>query len=296
MVMTKHKKMFVVSLVLFLLFTIMMLIGCEKEKSKSTKPIIAVTIVPQKTLVEIVGGDAVEVVVMVPPASSPANHEPHPMDIQKLHDASIYFCIGVSTEATNIHPLIDDIAGLRIVEMQEEVAEIYPEISLESGSRDPHIWLSPKRVMVMLDLIAEHLSKLMPDQATQFIKNAQAYRKELEILDERLNEILVGVQGQSFIVFHPAFGYLAYDYGLVMLSLERDGKPATAKQLQSMVDVAKKEEIRAVFYQEEISSRQADSFAEEIGGQTFKLAPLSPNYLENMEKMADLLAEVIGDE
>ena len=96
-----------------------------------------------------------------------------------------------------------------------------------------------------------------------------------------------------FIVYHPAFGYLANDYGLKMYSLEQDGKEATISHLEEMIDFAKEENIKAIFYQSEIASTQSETFAREIGGKTMLLEQLSANYIENLDKMARLMAEAM---
>ena len=101
------------------------------------------------------------------------------------------------------------------------------------------------------------------------------------------------MSNRKFIVYHPAFGYLAEDYDLTMYSLEEEGKEATPRHLADMIDLAKSENIKAIFYQEEIDSSQSKAFAEEIGGRTIQLSPLAADYIENLKAMAQLMAEVM---
>ena len=60
-----------------------------------------------------------------------------------------------------------------------------------------------------------------------------------------------------------------------------------------MIELAKKENIKVIFYQAEIASAQAEAFADEIGGKTMMLDPLSTDYVENMKKMAQIIAETV---
>jgi zinc transport system substrate-binding protein len=257
------------------------------------KPIIAVTIVPEKTFVEAVCGDLAEIITMVPPGYSPENYEPTPLQIEKFSKASIYFSIGVPTVEANILPSAEGISGIKIVKLHDEVNEKYPDRLFESGARDPHIWLSPKRVKVMVEAIAREMAKLDEENNDQYVQNAQAYIQKLDQLDEEIQSTLAGVENKKFIVFHPAFGYIADDYRLTMYALEEEGKEATPQHLQEMIDLAKKENIKAIFYQEEIDSKQSEAFAEEIGGKTVQLAPLAADYIDNLKKMAKTIAEVI---
>jgi zinc transport system substrate-binding protein len=271
----------------------MLLFGCsnnEQENVKEDKPIIAVTIVPEQTFVEAVCGDLAEVVVLVPPGNSPENYEPTPMVIEKFSKASLYFSIGVSTEEANILPKATDI---KTIALQDEVALIYDDRTFESNERDPHIWLSPKRVKVMIEIISREMGKLDEANKETYEKNAKAYIEQLDELDKEIKESLDGVQNKKIIVYHPAFGYLADDYSLEMYALEEEGKESTAMHLQEMIDLAKKENIKAIFYQEEIDSSQSKSFAEEIGGKTVQLSPLAADYIDNLKKMAETISEVM---
>ena len=287
------KKLFPNVFGVMIILSLTFLFGCsnnEQENEKDDKPIIAVTIVPEQTFVEAVCGDLVEVVVLVPPGSSPENYEPTPKVMEKFSKSSLYFSIGVPTEEANILPKVTDI---KTIALQDEVALTYDDRTFESGERDPHIWLSPKRAKVMIEVISREMGKLDESNKEIYEKNAKAYIEQLDELDEEIKASLIGVQNKKIIVYHPAFGYLADDYGLEMYALEEEGKESTVMHLQEMIDLAKKENIKAIFYQDEIDSSQSKAFAEEIGGKTVQLSPLAANYINNLKKMADTISEVM---
>ncbi len=276
---------------------ILFLAGCQTQEPETTivaaPVIVAVSILPQATFVEAVCGEKAQVVVMVPPGSSPTNYEPSPKELENFSRAKVYFALGVPTEAANILPKAVETDGMSIVHLEEIVAAVYPERELAPGMRDPHIWLSPRRAQVMVQAIADNMAQLDPVNAGYYQANAANYNQQLAELDTQLQAALAGAKNKKFIVYHPAFGYLAEDYGLQMFALEEEGKEATPKRLAEMIDLAQREKIKAIFYQEEISSAQAQAFAEEIDGQTIQLAPLSPDYLGNLQRMAAVLAEVV---
>ena len=276
-----------------LLGMMLLVTGCgakEDIANESGKPMVAVTIVPEATFVEAVCGDKVDIVTMVPPGSSPETYEPSPMEMEQFSDADIYFSIGVPIEDTYILPFAGEI---KTVGLHEAAAKEYPDRLFENGDRDPHIWLSPKRVMVMVDKIAEEMSALDEKNRAFYEENAQNYINELQETDAAIKEALAEVNNPKFVVFHPAFGYLADDYGLEMFSLEEEGKEATAAHLQEMIDLAKAENIKVIFYQEEIDSSQSEAYAEEIGGKTAGLEPLAADYTQNLKKMAAVMAEAM---
>ena len=271
----------------------MCLFGCssqEKNQRVGEKPIIAVSIVPEQSYVKAVCGDLVDMVTLVPPGSSPENYEPTAQEMEKFSNASLYFSIGVPTEKENILP---NVGNVKVISLQDEVSAVYEDRKFESGERDPHIWLSPKRVKVMVETIARQVSEIDPKNKETYEKNATDYIAQLDEVDNEIKEALKDVKSKKFIVYHPAFGYIASDYGLKMYALEEEGKEATAKHLQEMIDLSKEENIKVIFYQEEIDSSQSKAFAEEIGGKTIQLAPLAADYIENLKRMADTMAEVM---
>jgi zinc transport system substrate-binding protein len=267
--------------------------GCSQSAEtgqSSDKPVVAVTIVPEQTFVEAVCGDLVDLVTLVPPGNSPENYEPTPQEMADFSQASLYFTIGVPTEDANILANTGDVT---VVALEDAVAELYPDRTFEDGGRDPHIWLSPKRVAVMIDTICAEMSQLDPDNVSTYQANAQNYKDQLQEVDAEITAALSGVTNKTFIAYHPAFGYLADDYGLTMVALEEEGKEATPQQLQAAIDLAKAQNIKVIFYQEEIDSSQSQAFAEELGGQTIQLEPLSADYINNMRKMAQTMAEAM---
>lgn len=137
------------------------------------------------------------------------------------------------------------------------------------------------------------MSELDPDNASKYNENADIYINQLDELDGQIKEAVKEVQNKKFIVYHPAFGYLADDYGLTMYALQEEGKEAIPQHLQEMIDLAKKEKIKVIFYQEEVDSSQSEAFAEEIGGKTIQLAPLAADYISNFKNMAETMTEVM---
>jgi zinc transport system substrate-binding protein len=252
---------------------------------------VGVTIVPQASFVKAVGGNLVKVITMVPPGNSPGNYAPTPREIQALSQAKLYFTIGVPTESANILPKGKELnKTMKIVSLTTEVEKTYQPRYFAPGKRDPHLWLSPKRAKVMVAVIARELSASDPRHQKTYQQNAQAYLKQLEQLDRRIKQTLGGLAHKTFIVYHPAFGYFADDYGLKMAALQENGKEGSAKNFQKLTELAKRENIKTVFYQKEFDNKQATALAAEIGGQIEAFAPLAPDYIENLDRMAKLLA------
>ncbi len=290
--MNKNIKIIILLIVFMIFFS-----ACSKEENTYSaaddRLQIAVSIVPEETFVKKIGGELVDVVTIIPPGQSPANYAPSPQIMKQLEDSDIYFSIGVPAEEANIIPRIEQLASsAKLVELNEKVEKKYPELFFAENSRDPHIWMSPKRVIMMVDVIQEELGNIDPDNSEIYAKRAESYKKELEDLDLEIKKSVAGLKEKTIIVYHPSFGYFADDYGLSMIALEEEGKEATPERLMEVIDLAKGKEIKSIFYQSEIDSKQSEVVANEISGKAIEIEPLASNYIENLRKTVDLFNSV----
>lgn len=289
------RKLFVIKKLLILsaavLFTATLsACGGKNNSGNNDKPIIAVSIAPEATFVQKICGDDMKIITMIPAGASAESYELKSREIRAFSKADIYFAIGVPAEENSILPSVSK--NTKVVDLALAAREVHPDLMIGT-ERDPHIWLSPKRVQVMVSKIADELAAAYPEKAETYRKNAENYILELENLDNEIKNIFKEKNG-SFFVFHPAFGYFADDYSLKMYALEEEGRESTPKQLAALADIAKKENIKVIFCQAEASDRQAKAFADEIGGRVEILEPLSADYANNLKKMATLISEAMN--
>lgn len=285
--------------------------GCQPGSAEQAGMTIAVGIVPEAAFVEKVVGDLANIVTLVPPGNSPANYQPTTAEMQALSDASIYFTLQMPTEEANILPKVSDFnKDIRIVNLRDAVSEAYPMRHMAAHSHDeedegheederehegeetvdPHLWLSPKRAIVMVQSIADELSAIDADNRDAYQKNAADYIATLEQLDGEIREAVSALDNKSFLIYHPAYGYFADDYGLTMIAIEIAGKQATPAELQDVIDYARRNGITTVYYQAEFDDSQAQTVAEEIGGRAARVAPLSPDYIQGLRDFITALA------
>ena len=161
------------------------------------------------------------------------------------------------------------------------------------SGRDPHVWMSPKRVAVMVEAVRDALIAADDKNAETYRRNAEEYLQKLREIDKKLTDTLSQAKANSFIIMHPSMGYFADDYGLMQVSIEKEGKQATAEHLKAVIDYAKDNNIKVVFYQKEFDNNQAKTIASEIGGEVMELEPLASNYLENLEKLSEVFSATL---
>lgn len=291
---------------IFIILIGILLIGCNSATDNQAK--VAVSIVPQATFVEAVAGDLVDVVVMIPPGYSPANYQPSPKEIASLEEALIYFHLDVQAEQNIMGALQTD--TLKLVDLADAVDSQYPARFFEEEDhegedqeaedhdhdhtgRDPHVWLSPKRVMIMVEVIRDELILMDPDNEAVYRANAKDFLEDLVALDEEFKAIFEMTQEKTFLIYHPSYGYFADDYGLEMVAIEDEGKEATIQGMEAIIELAKAKDIHVIFYQEEFDSQQAEIIAKEIDGVTVEVAPLSGDYLNSMRHMTSELKNIL---
>ncbi|MBD3260384.1 MAG: zinc ABC transporter substrate-binding protein [Candidatus Altiarchaeales archaeon] len=291
-------------LVLSLLFS-----GCINQQQniqESSKIGVVVSILPQKQFVERIGGDKVNVTVMVPPGASPHTYEPTPSQMKAVGDAKLYAKVGSGVEfetawmdkilaANNKMLLVDCSKGIQLMEMaehhhegeeHEEMQDGEDHDQDEHGGLDPHIWTSVKNAEVMVENIYAGLILSDPANTQYYLENKNAYLKELEGLDKQLEESFSGLESKKFMVFHPAWGYLANDYGLTQVPVEQEGKEPSAQELVHLIDEAREENIKVVFASPQFNKDTANSIASEIWGTVVMINPLAEDYVSNMQMVA----------
>ncbi|NEZ61758.1 cation ABC transporter substrate-binding protein [Leptolyngbyaceae cyanobacterium CCMR0082] len=287
---------------------------------------ITVSILPQAYFVEKIGGDRVEVNVMVQPGEEPATYEPKPQQLKDLSEAEAYISIGVPFEnawmdkiqSTNAQMLVIDSAqGIEKLEMaahhhhhnddhaeeaehdehgHEEEHEHEHEEKHEhaEGTLDPHIWLSPQRVKIQAQNIYQGLVTIDPENEATYQANLTQFLGEIDQLDQQIKQNLVGVENREFIVFHPAWGYFAQDYDLEQVPIEVGGQEPSAAELGELIQQAKAENIKVIFAQPEFSTKSAETIATEIAGEVLLITPLASNWSENLLQVSQTFADVLN--
>lgn len=276
--------------------------GCGRSAERGDdRLLVCVSIPPQKYFVERIGGDVVDVVVMVGPGESPHTYEPKPSQLRGMSRADLFFTIGATFEAAWMGRFRAANPALLVVHMGED-AERIPAVSClhehmaegalhdhAAAGDDPHIWLSPTIMRGEIATIRTALSGVRPDLYERFLANAAALEAELDRLDRVLTEMLAPFEGRSFMVMHPSWGYFARDYGLRMLPIEIGGQEPSPAELASLVRLARTEGIRNIIAQPEFNVRPAELLARELGGEVLKASPLAQDWEANLVAFAEVL-------
>lgn len=257
--------------------------ACGGPGRDAGPPVVAVSVLPQRTFVERIAGDRVRAVALIPPGASPASHEPTLADLRTLDRAILFVKVGHPAfpfEQAWLGPLLAERPELPVIGWSGASAD----------DEDPHVWLSPGRVRELCRAIELELGRLLPEHADEFAANRRAFEAELDALDAELRRLLAPRQGHRFLVLHPAWGHLASDYGLVQWSIERHGKKPDAATLAHLIEEARAARVATLFTQPQFDPAPAELLAQEIGARTQPLDPLAADWAPNLSAAARTLA------
>ncbi|HID28363.1 MAG TPA: zinc ABC transporter substrate-binding protein [Methanosarcinales archaeon] len=297
-------------LLIGVLFVALCLIGAyiyitlQTEKEISKRIGVVVSILPQAEFAEKVGGDKVQVTVMVPLGASPHTYEPTPSQLKEVSKAKMYAKVGsgVEFELTWMDKIISVNREMLVVDCSKGIELIGEEHGHEGEHHehkeehkhhgaDPHIWLSPKNAKIMVENIYQGLIQIDPPNQEYYARNKEKYLQELDELDNGIVQALSGKKNRKIMVYHPAWAYFARDYGLEQIPIEKEGKEPTPQGIASLIKQAKENNITVIFASPQFSTKSAEVIAKEINGKVVLISPLEKNYLENMRKVAEAFAK-----
>jgi len=269
--------------------------GADPGAAQGGKISVVTSILPLSFFVRRVGGERVEVAVMVPPGGNPHSYEPTPAQMVALGKADLFVKAGSGIEFeldwmkkfTGLYPRLrvcNASEGVRMIAQEEEARHAHHH---DGPGLDPHFWLSPANGMIAARNIERALSLADPSHAAVYKANRNRLENELRGLSREIAGKLSGLKNRAFMVFHPAWGYYAREFGLQQLSAEEEGKELTPKRMKLLVERAKRHGIRVVFVSPRFNTMQAEAIAREIGGVTRAIDPLSDKYIANLRKATD---------
>ncbi|MCC7573851.1 MAG: zinc ABC transporter substrate-binding protein [Candidatus Methanofastidiosum sp.] len=279
-------------LIIFLTFLIALSLGCANEKTTDSdgRIVVYATVSPQKEMIEAVGGEKVNVNIIVPQGGDPHTADLKPSQLADLSKAKIYFMVGsgIEFEVKSMDKIKDLNKNMIVVDSSKGIGliEMVEDDHNEDGN-DPHIWTSLRNGKIMVQNIYEGLIAADPNNKEYYLKNRDDYLEKLDEADNYIINELKDMDNRSFMIFHPSWGYFAKDYNLNQIAIEIEGKEPTLQSLAHTIEEAKEQNIKVIFVSPGFSSKAAEIITKEIGGKTEVIDPLAENYIENLKITAN---------
>ena len=265
---------------------------------------VIVSILPAQTFAKAVGGDKVNISLMVEPGNSPHTYEPKPSQMMDISKAELYFAIDVEFEDVWLPKFKDLNPTMNVIDLTQNVEKMQMQVSHEKEGHeghhhdahghqgeDPHIWTAPSNVKIIAQNIYDALIKEDPDNADYYKRNLDIFLASIDETHRQIMHILTSLEdGETFMVFHPSWGYFAKAYNLEQIAVEIEGKEPKPKELIYLLKEAKEEKVKAIFTQPEFSDTTAKIIAKELQIPVVKVSPLAANWSENLINIAKVIA------
>jgi zinc/manganese transport system substrate-binding protein len=260
-------------------------------------------------LVRNVGGDRIELTMLVGPNADAHVYSPAPADSKKVADAKVVVVNGLGYEgwisrlvnaAGTKAPVVVATKGIK-----ERKAGGHGHGHGHSGT-DAHAWQSVGNAKIYVTNIRDALAAADPQGKTVYEANAAAYLAQLDQLDQEVRAAVAAIPAErrKIITNHEAFGYFKQAYGVDFIApqgVSTEAEPS-ARDVARIITQIKKQKIPAVFLENITDPRLMQRISQEsgarIGGRLFSDAltdgsGAAPSYIEMMRHNVKTLTAVL---
>ena len=250
-----------------------------------------------------IGGDSINLTVLMPPEANPHTYEPAPQDAGTIADADLVFYTGLMYEPAPLIELLENsVCGS---EALAEVGESVFPIEFKEGGHDdhhddhgekghddhdeeghddhsgheghghgaydPHFWFDPNRVAYAAEFIESKLIERDPSNTASYQAAGDAYVNVLNSLTGQVSQLIASIpsQNRKLITTHESLGYLEAKFGIEVLStiipdLDSSNE-ISPSQLVGVIDVIEDNNVKVIFIEAEAPSVYSETIVAETG-------------------------------
>lgn len=290
-----------IKLVSLLLALVFVLVGCAKKDNNLSENIdnvennklnVYATVYPIYNFAKNIGGDKVDVKLIIPNGQEPHDYEPSNKTIQDLEKADVFIYNGAGLESWSEKIIKSSNNNDLVIVEASNCVEILNETADGKKIRDPHVWLDPKNALIESRNIKDAFIEKDPENKEYYESNFNEYANKLEELDGNFNEKLSNLENNTIIVSHEAFGYLCNAYNLNQIGIEgvnAESEP-DAKTMARIVDLVRSEDIKVIFTEDIVDPKVAATIANEARIKTEFLNPLESLTEDEIENNDDYIS------
>ena len=274
---------FLITIILIFSLLVIGISKINKQSQSEEKIKVIATLFPQYDFAKQIGGDKVDVSLLLTPGTETHTYEPTPQDIINVNKADLYIYTGkymepwsdkIANSIKSNKQLLDESKNINLIneeqfEKEHDTIDNNEEESDNSHHHeyDPHIWLNPQNAIGMVKNIEEELCNIDPQNKEYYQKNAENYINQLESLDTEI-ETTIKESPKNKIAFGGTFAYAYFiqrynlQYVSAYDSCGENSEPSVTK-VKEVIDYMKENNINVIFYQELSAGKIADTISKE---------------------------------
>ncbi|MGR6838815.1 metal ABC transporter solute-binding protein, Zn/Mn family [Aliivibrio wodanis] len=272
----------------------------------ATKPlVIGITLQPYYSYVKAVVGDKAEILPLVDAGFNPHNYLPQPNDLKRLNKMDVIVVNGIGHDdfALKVISAANN-SELMVLEANKDVP-LLPAMgqSVGKGAVNPHTFVGLSTTIQKVYTIANELSRIDPENASFYRKNARKYAKKFRLMkrDAMLSLGELDTAGMKVATTHNAYGYILQEFGVDVAAViePAHGVEPSASQLQGTIEKIRESDIDVLFYELNMPNRFVDTIEEATGVQLYRFShmthgPYEDNKVEiEMKSNLDTLIEAM---
>lgn len=277
--------------------------GCTRKEAAADRPLLMVSIEPQKWILEQLVGDDYAIGTMLDRGANPETFDPSMEKRLQADKATAYFSTGAFPFEESLAKSLPD--RTRIVNTSDGIEPIYGthshthnhtsghsrghDCDHHGEAADPHMWTSLKNARIIARNMAEALADLDSAEAATVNRRLATLEQRLDSIDKATANRLEGAS-RSFAIWHPSLSYYARDYGLNQIAVGQESKEMPAGQVRQVIDNARNANVKVFFFQKEYDNRQAESINSAIGSRMITIDPLAYDWLGQIELITNEIA------
>jgi manganese/zinc/iron transport system substrate-binding protein len=277
------------ALVALLCFTLVA--GCKGgEGGSSGKSRVVATTTMVADLVRRIGGDHVDLKVIMGPGVDPHTFKPSPDDIAALKSAKAIFYNGLHLEGRMV-----DLFEEQLKEQSVAVTDGIPKHRLlswqegEGGVHDPHVWFDVELWALAATPVRDKLIQIDPAHAGDFRKRHDELVASLTALHEEVKRKIATIPAERRILItsHDAYNYFEQAYGIKVRGLQGISTETEAglQDVNEAVAAIVAAKIPAIFVESSVNRKTIERVRDDcvqrgwpvkIGGELFSDAMGAP--------------------
>lgn len=280
--------------IILVLFGLLVLLSACK--SKDDKKVLAVSVEPQRALLEAIVGDRFEVVTIMPAEADPESFEPTLKTRGKLEKSAAYFTVGALPFEQKLTESLGN--GEIVVDTSKGIVPIFGTHSHHAehhdsdhhhDAMDPHTWASVKNARIIAKNMYEKVVQIDPDWKTYYTERYFFLDKALDSLDRAFEAQLKNIPNRNFAVWHPSLSYFARDYGLNQIAVGFENKEVSPSAMAQVIDKIRQSGTSLLILQPGTDPRAAKSLEGELRLKTLTINPLQYDWQQPLQHTAKAL-------
>jgi ABC-type Zn uptake system ZnuABC Zn-binding protein ZnuA len=234
---------------------------------------VVTTVAPITSIVENIGGDRIKLTGIIPEGIDSHTFEPIPSDAKLLSQADLIIINGLDLEIPTVKLAEANLKqGASILSLGQKTLKetdyVYDfSFPKEKGHPNPHLWLNPEYAMSYAAIARDELIRVDPANTSTYAKNAAAFLKKLEALDQAIKEAVKTIpqNNRRLLTYHDSWPYFARRYGFQVIGAAQpsDFSDPSPREVARLIEQIRKERVPALFGSEVFPSPVLEQIARE---------------------------------